>query len=62
MPKFDVTDEAVIDAKPIVVYEAILHEFSGVTHWWPMTVYKLRGASQSIMRVQFLTRLLVIMG
>ena len=43
MPRIDVTDEAVIDAKPIVVYEAILNEFAGVTHWWPMTVYKLRG-------------------
>jgi len=34
MPKIDVTDEAVIDAPPLVVYKAILDEFTGVTHWW----------------------------
>lgn len=30
MPKYDVTDEAVIDAPPLVVYEAFLNEFAGV--------------------------------
>ncbi len=43
MPKIDVTDEGVIDAQPLVVYKAILNEYAGITHWWPMTVYKLRG-------------------
>ena len=29
MPKIDVTDEAVIDSPPMVVYKAILDEFAG---------------------------------
>jgi uncharacterized protein YndB with AHSA1/START domain len=44
MPKYDVTDEAVIDASPTVVYEAILDEYAGVTNWWmPILEFKLRG-------------------
>jgi len=44
MPKIDVTDEAVIDAPPIVVYKAILNEYSGITQWWmPYLESKLRG-------------------
>ncbi len=43
MPKIDVTDEGIVGAPPVVVYEAILNELAGVTHWWSMTVYKLRG-------------------
>ena len=44
MPKIDVTDEAVIDAPPMVVYKAILNEYAGVTHWWmPILEFKLRG-------------------
>ena len=43
MPKIDVIDEGVIRASPIVVYKAILNEFAGFTHWWPHTIYKLRG-------------------
>ena len=44
MPKFDVTDETVIDANPKIVYNAILDELAGVTHWSPPNVgYKLRG-------------------
>jgi hypothetical protein len=44
MPKFDVTDEAVIDASPIEVYKAVLNEFAGVTNWWmPYLGFKLRG-------------------
>lgn len=43
MPKIDVTDEGIVDAPPKVVYRAILNELAGVTHWWPHTVYKLRG-------------------
>ncbi len=34
MPKFNVVDEAIIDASPAVVCKAILDEISGVTHWW----------------------------
>ena len=44
MPKIDVTDEAVIDSPPMVVYKAILDEFAGVTHWWmPYNGFKMRG-------------------
>jgi ribosome-associated toxin RatA of RatAB toxin-antitoxin module len=44
MPRIDVTDEAVIDAQPNVVYKAILDEYAGVTHWWmPVLEIKLRG-------------------
>jgi hypothetical protein len=44
MPKIDVTDEAVIDAKPSVVFNALLDEYSEVTHWWmPYLESKLRG-------------------
>ncbi len=43
MPKIDVTDEGIVDAPPNVVYRAILNELAGVTHWWPHTVYRLRG-------------------
>jgi uncharacterized protein YndB with AHSA1/START domain len=44
MPKFDTLHEVVIDKPPMVVYKAILNEFSGVTHWWmPPHESKLRG-------------------
>jgi hypothetical protein len=44
MPKFDVIDEALVDAQPMVVYRAILDEYSGVTNWWKPTLeFKLRG-------------------
>ncbi len=44
MPKIDVTDEGVVNATPLVVYKAVLNEFAGITHWWPMVNYKLRGS------------------
>jgi hypothetical protein len=34
LAEFDVYDEAIIYAKPEVVYKALLTEFSGETHWW----------------------------
>jgi len=44
VPKINVTDEAVINAPPMVVYKAILDEFSGVTQWWmPYNGFKLKG-------------------
>ena len=44
MPKYDVTDEAIIDALPMDVYKAILDEYAGVTNWWaPILEFKLRG-------------------
>ena len=44
MPKFDVTDKAIIDAQPFVVYKTILDEYAGVTNWWmPILEFKPRG-------------------
>jgi hypothetical protein len=44
MPRIVVSDEAVIDSLPMVVYKAILNEYAGVTHWWmPYLESKLRG-------------------
>ena len=44
MPRIDVVDEGVIDSTPIVVFNAILNESAGVTHWWmPHWESKLRG-------------------
>ena len=44
MPKLDVLTEAVIDASPMMVYKAVLNEYSGVTHWWmPYLGFKLKG-------------------
>ena len=56
MPKIDVTDEAVIDSPPMVVYKAILNEYAGGTNWWmPYLEFKLRGDLPIDVRVQFLT-------
>ncbi len=44
MPKYDVTDEAVIDSPHMVVYKAVLDKYAGVTNWWtPILEFKLRG-------------------
>ncbi len=44
MPKIDVTDEAIVDALPIEVYNAVLDMYAGNAEWVPSTtVYKLRG-------------------
>jgi len=43
MPKYDVTDEAIIDASPEVVYNAVIDEMDGKTDWWmPYHETKLR--------------------
>lgn len=34
MPKFNVVDESIIDAPPLVVCKAILDELAGVSNWW----------------------------
>jgi hypothetical protein len=44
MPKYDVTDETVIDSSVMEVYKAILNEYAGVANWWmPILEFKLRG-------------------
>ena len=43
MAEYDVIDEAIINARPEVVYEALLAEYSGKTNWWkPHVETKLR--------------------
>jgi len=43
MAEYDVIDEAIINAKPDVVYEALLAEYAGKTNWWmPLLEAKLR--------------------
>ena len=42
MPKIDVADEGIINALPMVAYNALLDEYKGVTNW-SGTIYKLRG-------------------
>ena len=34
MAKYDVTDEAIINASPEVVYNAVINEMDGKTSWW----------------------------
>jgi hypothetical protein len=34
MAEYDVIDEVIINARPEVVYEALLAEYSGKTNWW----------------------------
>ena len=43
MAKYDVTDEAIINASPDVVYNAVIDEMDGKTSWWmPHRSTKLR--------------------
>jgi hypothetical protein len=43
MREIDVMDEALIGAGPAVVYQAILDELTGKTHWSPYVEMKPRG-------------------
>ena len=44
MPRIDYVGEVIIDSPPMAVYEALLNEVAGVTHWWmPYMAFKLRG-------------------
>ena len=38
MAEWDVLDEAIISAKPDVVYKALIAEYSGKTDWWKSRV------------------------
>jgi len=43
MARYDVTDEAIINASPDVVYNAVIAEMDGETNWWmPHRSAKLR--------------------
>lgn len=44
LAEYDVLDEAIINAKPDIVYKALLAEYAGETNWWmPNLEAKLRG-------------------
>jgi ribosome-associated toxin RatA of RatAB toxin-antitoxin module len=48
MTKYDVTDEAIIDASPDAVYKAVIDELDGKTSWWkPHFSSKLREGDSS---------------
>ena len=48
MTKYDVTDEAIINGTPDVVYNALKDEIDGKTSWWmPHLSSKLREGSSS---------------
>jgi ribosome-associated toxin RatA of RatAB toxin-antitoxin module len=48
MAKYDVTDEAIINASPEVVYNAIINEYDGKTSWWlPYFSSKIREGGSS---------------
>ena len=43
MAKYDVTDEAIINAEPDIVFSALLAEYAGKTSWWmPSLSAKIR--------------------
>jgi len=45
MPKIDVTDEAIIDANPSVVFKVLMEELEGAKKWWlPHWEAKPRGS------------------
>ena len=45
---FDVTDEALFDATPTVIFDALLDEFEGVTGWWkPWVTFERQGKRAS---------------
>jgi len=49
MPTFNIVDEAIIDSDPITVFQAILNELSGTTHWWmPYSESTFRGNTKTI--------------
>jgi hypothetical protein len=44
MPRIDSVHEVILDSPPIEVYNALLDEVSGVTHWWmPYMAFELKG-------------------
>lgn len=44
MPRIDSVSEAIIGSVPAEVYNALLDEVAGVTHWWmPHMSFKLKG-------------------
>lgn len=45
MPRIDVTDEAIIDAAPSVVFKVLMEELDGAKNWWmPHWEAKPRGS------------------
>jgi uncharacterized protein YndB with AHSA1/START domain len=49
MARYDVVDEAIIDATPSTVFKAIMDELGGITKWWmPHSEYKFRGNTEKV--------------
>jgi ribosome-associated toxin RatA of RatAB toxin-antitoxin module len=49
MVKFNVVDEAIIEADPSTVFKAILDELGGYTNWWlPHAESKFRGNTEKV--------------
>jgi uncharacterized protein YndB with AHSA1/START domain len=49
MPRINVVDEAIIDADPSTVFQAILDELSGATNWWmPHAESTFRGNTETV--------------
>jgi ribosome-associated toxin RatA of RatAB toxin-antitoxin module len=49
MVKFNVVDEAIIEADPSTVFKAILDELGGYTNWWlPNAESKFRGNTEKV--------------
>lgn len=48
MTKYDVTDTAIINANPKIVYKAVIDGYDGKTKWWmPHLSSKIRNGSSS---------------
>jgi hypothetical protein len=49
MVRIDVVDEGIIDADCSTVFNAIMDELAGNTHWWmPQTESKFRGNTETV--------------
>ena len=51
MPRYDVVDEAIIDADSSAVFKALLDSYAGISSWWmPYFDTKLRGDEKTIQK------------
>lgn len=52
MSKYDMTDEAIINAPPGIVFGALISEYDGKSHWWmPYVSSKPRSSGQSLTKI-----------
>lgn len=43
MPSYDITDHAIIDATPEQIFQVLVDEYAGRTHWWTQVESKPIG-------------------